>query len=146
MPWKAQRNGRGSQGQLPRKASKQVIIEPHSDGWASQMKTGSRVSRQKIWECLRIADLVESGDLFRGLLNRRQMQLGLHFWKHPPHPVWGRQKKNERRNKAEEVVMLVPAWVVGMGIECGGRVRICLERITSQLFVTGCVSVAVSFP
>lgn len=60
--------------------------------------------------------------------------------------MWGRQKKKERRNKSEEVVMLVPAWVVGMGIECGGQVRICLERITSQLFVTGCVSVAVSFP
>lgn len=145
MLWKAQRNGRGSQGQLPRKASKQVISEPHSDGWASQMKTGSRVSRQKIWECTRISDLVESGDLFRGLLNGRQMWLGLHF-ENTPQPVWGRQKKNERRNKSEEVVMLAPAWVVGMGIGCGGRARICLGRITSQLFVTGRVSVAVSFP
>lgn len=121
MPWIAQRNGRGSQGQLPTKTSKQVIFEPHSDGWAFQMKMGSRVPRQRIWEWVRVAELVGSGDLFWGLLNRRQMQLGLHF-ENTYRPVWGRLKNERRKTKSEEVVvMLVPAWVVGMGIRCGGR-------------------------
>lgn len=46
------------------------------------------------------------------------MQLGLHF-ENTYRPVWDRPK-NER-TKSEEVVMLVPAWVVGMGIGCGGK-------------------------
>lgn len=47
------------------------------------------------------------------------MQLGLHF-ENTHCPVWGRLKNERRRTKSEEVVMLVPAWVVGMGIGCGG--------------------------